>query len=61
MRHTFTIVELLLVSVDFFYLLEQFGNNKVLKCSKCQQMFSSIHILLKDDDIALHLMAYTYF
>ena len=49
--------ELFLISV----CRERVGNNKVLKCSKCQQMFSSIHILLKDKAITLHMMAYTYF
>ena len=61
MRHAFTIVELLLVSVDFSVCLEHFGNNQVLKCSKCQQMFSNLHILLKDNNITLHMSIYTYF
>ena len=60
MLHAFTIVELLLVLVDFYFCWEHFGNNKVLKRSKCQRMFSSIHILLKDDNIKLNMMAYTY-
>ena len=55
MRHAITIVELLIVSADFF------GNNKVFKCSKRQQMFSSVQILLKDSNITLHMIAYTYF
>ena len=40
---------------------EHFRNNQVLKCSKCQQMFLSNTILLKDNNITLHMMAYTYF
>ena len=50
MRHAFTIVELLLVSADFF----RFGDNtsgiiktKSFECSKRQQMFSSVQILLQ--------------
>ena len=58
MRHALTIAELPLVTVDVFCLLR---NNKVLKCSKCQQMCSSVQILLKDNTITLHMMVYTYF
>ena len=56
MRIEFTIVGLLLVSV----VSRTLGNNKVLMCSKCQQMFSNIHILLKDNNITLHMTVYTY-
>ena len=61
MLHSFTIVDLLLVSADFFVCREHFGNNQVLKCSICQKMFPSIHILLKDNNITMHMMALTYF
>ena len=46
--------------MNFSVSLEHFGNNKVLKCSKCQQMIPRKHILLKDNNITLHMMAYTY-
>ena len=48
--------------MTFFSIsLLHFGNNKVLMCSKCQQIISSKDILLKDNNFTLHMMAYTYF
>ena len=49
------------LQLTFSVCCEHFGNNKVLKCSKCQQIFSSVQILLKDSNITLHMMVYTYF
>ena len=32
-----------------------------MKCSKRQKMFSSVQVLLKDSNIMLHMIEYTYF
>ena len=63
MRHRFTIVELLLVALEFFCLLRKhFGTSRfrsILNVNRCFQ--ENTVIFLKDKDITLHMIAYMYF
>ena len=43
------------LQLNFSVCCEHFVNSKVLKCSKCQQMFSRKRISLKYNTITLHM------
>ena len=55
------IVEQIMVLVDGFLFAENTSGRVVSKCSKRQQMLSRKHILQKDNNITLHMMAFMYF